>query len=360
MKKLLTISILILAVAGCLCLSACGDEPNRFAEEKVPTTVQSYKNSYATTALSSGILLEELNAAEISGSIPDATPETPTTPEVTPETPTTPEVTPETPTTPEVTPETPTTPEVTPEIPTNPEDNKGGQGSQGGSNEPSTEVLAVINRYIGIAENLLTDSGVRVIESVSDRAGYSTMLTASAKGLDGVESKFILYYNESAQTVDSDGESKSVLRGIMVFNGAEYAVYGERETEDGESELEFTASIDRLNYVKIKQETDRNEEEFGYEIVVNGVLVSAFELEISRENNETEVEVRELRDGSVTEIKYELTTYGGKKCIEAECVENGIRTKFKVFVTVDANGKEVYRYEYKTGAVYDMKRIWND
>lgn len=226
--------------------------------------------------------------------------------------------------------------------------------------ELKAEDLATINRYLGIVESFLSDSGVTFSETESDKEGYAFKLVAQSKDMTGKATEFILYYNETRTVVDED-ETKTALEGIMSFNGKEYTVRGERESAFDENEMEFIAYIDRANYVKIEQEQEDGENEYSYTVVENGITTAAFELEIETEADETEVEIRSYENNVTTVIDFkEKIAANGKSHIEATFVENNVMTRFSIHVTENPDGTESYLYRFSTGKEVNMNRCWDD
>lgn len=226
--------------------------------------------------------------------------------------------------------------------------------------ELPAEDLATINRYLGIVESFLSDSGVTFTETESDKEGYAFKLVAQSKDITGKATEFILYYNETRTVIDED-ETETSLEGIMSFNGQEYTVSGERESSFNEHEMEFIAYIDRANYVKIEQEQEDGENEYSYTVVENGITTAAFELEIETEADETEVEIRSYKNNVTTVIDFkEKIASNGKSHIEAKFVENNVMTRFSIHVTENPDGTESYLYKFSTGKEVNMNRCWDD
>lgn len=235
-----------------------------------------------------------------------------------------------------------------------------GNGQYVTQDELATEELETINRYLGIVESFLSDSGVTFSETESDKEGYAFKLVAQSKDITGKATEFVLYYNETRTVLDED-ETETVLEGVMSFNGREYTVKGEREISSDETEMEFTAYIDKANYVKIEQEQETDENEYSYTVVENGVTVAAFELEIELEADETEVEIRSYENNVTTVIDFkEKIASDGKSHIEAKFVENNVMTRFSIHVTENPDGTESYLYKFSTGKEVNMNRCWDD
>ena len=139
----------------------------------------------------------------------------------------------------------------------------------------------------------------------------------------------------------------------MIAGEREYAVIGERETEADEAELEFTAYLDRDNYVEIEKSSENGEEEFGYKIVVDGKVTEEFELSIEQEYGKTEVEIESVSGGNVFVIDYEMKERAsGKTVVECKVYENGEVYEFEIDATCDGN-REMRRYRYRNGVCYD-------
>ena len=324
MKKKI-ISILIVAavaiVTASLVLAGCAGGSKSGAWNTVGGNADAADKMMGLTAVGSGAVLDQMNAADTE--VPGTTPEVPDT---------------------------------------TPGQGGSGQGNGQGSGQGESltqEQTATIDRYLQIVDRMMTDSGIVVNESASDREGYAKKLEISSIDLYGNTQNFVIYFNERQGAVDWDDddkdEVKTVLEGIMISGEREYTVIGERETERDEAELEFRAYLDRQNYVEIERKTENGEEEFGYKIVENGRVVEEFELGIEQKAGTVEVEIESFdKNGNAIVIDFEQRErLAGGSVIEAECYENGRVVRFTIHVDKDGE-REVRRYQYRDGICYEM------
>lgn len=248
--------------------------------------------------------------------------------------------------------EIPETGTETPEAGT--ETPEAGTGSAGGN--LTEEETAVVDRYLQIVDKMLNSSGIVIDEGESELEGYAKKVEISSTDLYGNTQSFVIHYNEqeiSRELDDGEEEVEWRLEGIMIAGEREYAVIGERETEADEAELEFTAYLDRDNYVEIEKSSENGEEEFGYKIVVDGKVTEEFELSIEQEYGKTEVEIESVSGGNILVIDYEMKERAsGKTVVECKVYENGEVYEFEIDATCDGN-REMRRYRYRNGVCYD-------
>ena len=248
--------------------------------------------------------------------------------------------------------ETPEAGTETPEAGT--ENPEAGTGSAGGN--LTEEETAVVDRYLQIVDKMLNSSGIVIDEGESELEGYAKKVEISSTDLYGNTQSFVIHYNEQEISRELDDGKEEVewrLEGIMIAGEREYAVIGERETEADEAELEFTAYLDRDNYVEIEKSSENGEEEFGYKIVVDGKVTEEFELSIEQEYGKTEVEIESVSGGNILVIDYEMKERAsGKTVVECKVYENGEVYEFEIDATCDGN-REMRRYRYRNGVCYD-------
>ena len=232
-----------------------------------------------------------------------------------------------------------------------------------------------------LVESLLSDGGFRIVTEASDRAEYSEKVTVSFTDIDGNESGYVMYYN---QTLREDGnrdrdrdrdyddydddrdrdrdrdyddrdenEENYSIEGVMVIEGQDYEIRGDREVEsewnESESKTEFRVSLGESRYMTVEQstETDGNETEteYGYSIVENGRVIEKSEFSFEEENNETEIEMTYLKDGAVSQFSFDKETRFGKEVVRMT-IRNGNEVKrYIVRRTTDADGNNRYEYE---------------
>ena len=225
------------------------------------------------------------------------------------------EETPDTSETPDVSvPETPETPE-TPEKP----------GEQP-SDSPET---AELDRYMALVESLLSDGGFDFSSQTSDREGYAEKTVISYKDMSGDAHDYVMYFNQTltkSETDESDGETEEnySIKGVMVIDGADYEIRGERknESEEGESETEteFVVILGENRYIRVEQsveaEDGESEQEYCYSVYENGKLVERSEFSYETEENETELKMTSFKDGKTQVLYFEREIENGEEVIE--------------------------------------------
>ena len=344
MKKIITILIIAaLAAALAISLVACntGDDGGYtrpdgsfnpggnggFGELDTPEEI------YGFSAASAGMLISAMNgdaaatAAAESTDIPadPGTGETPVDPG-TGETPVDPG-TGETPVDPG-TGETPVDP-GTGETPADP-----GTGTEAPSEPVVDNVTAELDGYMALVESLLSDGGFNVTTEASDREGYQVKSVVTYRDMHGN----VIYY----------------IEGIMIVDGAEYPIRGERssESEPGESEEEtefiVTLSSTRRMVVEQSVETEDGEHEREYNYVIyegrNVIERSTFEYEV--EYGETEIEMTHYKDGVNTVFFFDKEMRHGKEVIRIRVGSTASPTaSYIVNLVENADGTTSYTYE---------------
>lgn len=260
------------------------------------------------------------------------------------------------------------------------EDTTGGNaGEVTGGNEADAEMTEILDRYMEMAD-VLVSGGITQETAESDDPAYQYKMTVTVSDALGIGGNYVMYYNETFEDEydrddddrrdrdrdrdhDDDDERESVIEGKLIVGENEYAVYGKRETEEehGESEIEteLTAYADESTYVTFKQEIENDEQSFEYEIVKNGRTVDEFEIEIETKNKvnkngkvtmEMEKLSIELIDDDGVPVEFELkfknmTVNGENKVrISVEYEKGGFEGEFDVEAYVAEDGSVAYRY----------------
>ncbi|MEG1646970.1 MAG: hypothetical protein RR374_06355 [Clostridia bacterium] len=261
--------------------------------------------------------------------------------------------------------------------------------------DPSKPDLEIVNKYMNIFDSLLSDAPIKTEETTSDRTEYTKMVKYTIKDIDGTSKTFTIYYNQSLDTTpivpeeEEEGEVSTEIvttevfkiDGIMVQGVKEFKITGslvnetEKEGEELEtsSELELTTKTDDANYVTIKQEIEKETEagvteeevEYVYTVVTNGKIVheSVIEMEYedaTAEKKETEIKMHYTDNGVVKSYKFQKETTATGSEIEVVYLEGEKTGSFKVVVTKDANGKDVYQYKIGTEEITMDKHDLDD
>lgn len=253
------------------------------------------------------------------------------------------EETPDTSETPDVSvPETPETPE-TPEKP----------GEQP-SVSPET---AELDRYMALVESLLSDGGFDFSSQTSDREGYAEKTVISYKDMSGDAHDYVMYFNQTltkSETDESDGETEEnySIKGVMVIDGADYEIRGERknESEEGESETEteFVVILGENRYIRVEQsvetEDGESEQEYCYSVYENGKLVERSEFSYETEENETELKMTSFKDGKTQVLYFEREIEKGEEVIEIHVGDGKHGKGYIVHIEKDENGDNRYSF----------------
>lgn len=253
------------------------------------------------------------------------------------------EETPDTSETPDVSvPETPETPE-TPEKP----------GEQP-SDSPET---AELDRYMALVESLLSDGGFDFSSQTSDREGYAEKTVISYKDMSGDAHDYVMYFNQTltkSETDESDGETEEnySIKGVMVIDGADYEIRGERknESEEGESETEteFVVILGENRYIRVEQsveaEDGESEQEYCYSVYKNGKLVERSEFSYETEENETELKMTSFKDGKTQVLYFEREIENGEEVIEIHVGDGKHGKGYIVHIEKDENGDNRYSF----------------
>ena len=222
MKKIVTLLIIAaLAAALCISLVACDDS----GSDKRPGGGGSFnpggngsfgeldtsEEIYGFSAASAGMLISAMNdgsAASLATSAADATAPDATAPDTDPDAGVT-------------EPDTGVTEPVTPVV------------------DPVTEEL---DGYMALVESLLSDGGFTVTTEASDRADYDVKSVITYRDMHGNTLGYTMYYNETLiPDFDDDDddddwedrfeqEEEYAIEGIMIIDGIEYRIHGERST----------------------------------------------------------------------------------------------------------------------------------
>lgn len=243
----------------------------------------------------------------------------------------------------------------------------GGQtGTDGG--EPTgaaDDIAAELDAYMALVESLLSDGGFQMQESASDREGYETKMVVSYRDLNGSALQYELHYNSIARPDNDDDdddfddrfenetEEEYGIEGIMVIDGADYAIRGERESEseggESESETSFRVTLSDISYMLVEQsfESERNEteQEYSYSVFENGKLTERSSFEYENENGEEELKMTSRKGGESSIFYFERETVRGEEVIRIRVGSGSAAQSYYVRVQTDADGNKSYVYE---------------
>ena len=235
------------------------------------------------------------------------------------------------------------------------------------------------NEYFTALDSFLGDDIISTTTEVNtdDNYEYETKMTINGKDFNGETVTYTMYYTETlvkadsaddedADDADEETENEYQLVGVMVIDGADYYLEGERseETEKDESETElkiraYADKTDKTSYIQMEQEYSvedgETETEYVYSIYANGKLIeqTAVEFETENKNNKLETEY---------ELEFRSGTSKGKYVVEREVKDNKISIKVKYNIDgktgvfhireiTDENGNKQYEYTFSDNEI---------
>ena len=232
--------------------------------------------------------------------------------------------------------------------------------SELGYDDELTEIeINEINKYLGIIEQMLgEETPLSIVEENSSRVEFEKRMVITTKDINLEEYTYDLYYNEYSlndnleeDDLDEDDleededEIESRLEGILVIGDKEYEVFGKKEIEEDEMEIEFTSKIDDNNWVKVKQEIEEDETKFEYEISDNGVITNTM-IKLESVADETKIELEFENNEMKSKYEFKMEDEDGKKVIKIEVETDTTKIEAKVYVVVDPVTNES-SYEYR-------------
>ncbi|MGN0772076.1 MAG: hypothetical protein ACI4MI_05780 [Christensenellales bacterium] len=274
------------------------------------------------------------------------------------------------------------------------------------SNIDSSRLVDKINYYMSVVENLIDNNTTSIFEE-SDIAEYDYKKVITTTSF-GENIQYVLYYNETLigdekdDEVDADDdddeeiertaaaldknivmekseeiaeyttdeinsdkteeEQEFRMSGIMVIGDKIYEFQGEREVEQDEIEFEFVAKIDADNYVRFSQEIEGEEQEFQYSIYEGGQKIKSFSLQIEKENDKTEVCLKEKSAESNLSVKYEKKVdKNSDEYIEIKVDDNGEVIKCEARIQYDTQtGDKSIIYDFEDGNKFEKQPYGKD
>lgn len=226
------------------------------------------------------------------------------------------------------------------------------------------------NEYFTALDSFLGDDVVNTetVKNSDENYPYDFKMTINGKDFDGETVSYVMYYTETlykTETDDDEVENEYKLTGVMIIDGNDYPLEGERseesEKDETESELKIRAYADvndKTSYVQMNQEfsqeTDETETEYVYSIYANGELIEKTKVEFETENkkNKTETEYElEFISGEgkgkysvEREVKDSVTTMKVKYNIDGK---SGV---FHIREITDDDGNKKYEYSFSDGS----------
>ena len=204
--------------------------------------------------------------------------------------------------------------------------------------EKFNEYFTALDSFLG--EDVISTSTEANTDS---RYPYDTKMTINGRDFNGETVTYVMYYTETPAHYDSDDdEIEYRLEGVMVIDGSDYYLEGERseenEKDESETELKIRAYADKTDksaYIQMEQEYSvekgETETEYVYSVYSGGKLLeqTAVEFEQESKNGKTETEY---------ELEFRSGTSKGKYVVKREVVNN--KTEIRVKYVIDGNSGE--------------------
>ena len=255
----------------------------------------------------------------------------------------------------EETPDTSETPDVS--VPETPDVSVPETPEKPGEQPSVSPETAELDRYMALVESLLSDGGFDFSSQTSDREEYAEKTVISYKDMSGDAHDYVMYFNQTltkSETDESDGETEEnySIKGVMVIDGADYEIRGERknESEEGESETEteFVVILGENRYIRVEQsvetEDGESEQEYCYSVYENGKLVERSEFSYETEENETELKMTSFKDGKTQVLYFEREIEKGEEVIEIHVGDGKHGKGYIVHIEKDENGDNRYSF----------------
>lgn len=212
-------------------------------------------------------------------------------------------------------------------------------------------------RNLTIAQSTINNGVIKEDTKPSDRPEYEIHYTITTTDITGESKTYAFYYNVVEGVVDElddddDKDEQEVhIKGIVILDGEEYQLTGDKEIEgegvDQEIEITFNIKMDNDKFVVIEQETEMNEQEFSYGLYENGKLVSKSEVEYEQEENGAlELSFFSKNGNKKMEYSYEFVTTNEGKFVKIKFKEtaNVNRKALIKIVEDEATGEISYEF----------------
>lgn len=213
--------------------------------------------------------------------------------------------------------------------------------------------------YLALAEGLLSEGGFSEVISASDREGYAYRMDVTYTGMAENTLTYSMYYNEMPRTDDDfdddfdKTEEEYGIEGVMVIEGAEYAVRGERSVEaergeeERETELRVRLAEGRVMLVEqgFESEDGETEREYTYTVLEDGRAVERSVFSYEREEGEEELEMVYTAGGESRVFVFERERHEGREVLFIRVTENGQTVRYIARAAVGEDGQTYYEYE---------------
>lgn len=219
--------------------------------------------------------------------------------------------------------------------------------------------------YLALAEGLLSEGGFSEVISASDREGYAYRMDVTYTGMAENTLTYSMYYNETLRAdgdFDDDDDDRDDfgereeeygIEGVMVIEGAEYAVRGERSVEaergEEESETELRVQLAEGRVMLVEQgyenEEGETEREYTYTVLEDGRAVERSVFSYEKEEGEEELKMVYTAGGESRVLTFERERHDGREVLFIRATENGQTVRYIARAAVGEDGQTYYEYE---------------
>ena len=219
--------------------------------------------------------------------------------------------------------------------------------------------------YLALAEGLLSEGGFSEVISASDREGYAYRMDVTYTGMAENTLTYSMYYNETLRAdgdFDDDDDDRDDfgereeeygIEGVMVIEGAEYAVRGERSVEaergEEESETELRVQLAEGRVMLVEQgyenEDGETEREYTYTVLEDGRAVERSVFSYEKEEGEEELKMVYTAGGESRVLTFERERHDGREVLFIRATENGQTVRYIARAAVGEDGQTYYEYE---------------
>lgn len=235
--------------------------------------------------------------------------------------------------------------------------------------EQAPEQATELDGYLTLVGSLLSDGGFAMIAQTSDRAEYTEKMIVSCRDISGNQVSYIMYYNQLlTESEEDEGEIEETysIEGVMIVDGAEYAIRGERENEtegdESEAETSFRVTLGENSYMLVEQsfeqERDEVEQEFTYKVYENGRLTarSSFKYETG-DDGQTEVKMTSFAGGKTDVFYFEKDRVDGRDVIRLRVGTGADAKRYIIVAVTDGEGNTSYEYLDEGQSLQDRQRL---
>lgn len=260
-------------------------------------------------------------------------------------------------------------PEATPEQGTEQAPEQGTEQTPEQGTEQAPEQATELDGYLTLVGSLLSDGGFAMISQTSDRAEYTEKMIVSCRDISGNQVSYIMYYNQLlTESEEDEGEIEETysIEGVMIVDGAEYAIRGERENEtegdESEAETSFRVTLGENSYMLVEQsfeqERDEVEQEFTYKVYENGRLTarSSFKYETG-DDGQTEVKMTSFAGGKTDVFYFEKDRVDGRDVIRLRVGTGADAKRYIIVAVTDGEGNVSYEYLDEGQSLQDRQRL---